>query len=222
VTRRAPAGPVRYRALMGVVYVRAHQRQLPAGLERAEQAVRMWQELARPEMVAAAANATGRVLLETGDPEGAVRWYERGWQAIEASPMPAAERTIWQVRRLHGLARAAAARREIGTARQLASDAAALMAGDAANAEHYAWIGPYLEGYLLLAERKPEAALVELQRSEVERPYIAYLIAEAHARSRSRDQARGWYERALAGANGLDPESVIVRPLASAWLAKNR
>jgi hypothetical protein len=221
-SRRASNGPLRYRALMGIVYVRAHQRQLPAGLDRAEQAVRMWQELGRADMAAAAANATGRVLLETGDPDAAVRWYERGWQAIETSSMPAAERTIWRVRRLHGLARAAAARRDLGTARQLAADASALMAGDPANAEHYAWIGPYLEGYLLLAERKPEAALVELQRSEVERPYIAYLIAEAHARSRNRIEARAWYERALAGATGLDPESVIVRPLASAWLAKNR
>lgn len=221
-SRRAPNGPLRYRALMGVVYVRAYQRQLPAGLERAEQAVRMWQELGRADMAAAAANATGRVLLETGDAGAAAGWYERGWQAIETSSIPAAERTIWQVRRLHGLARSAAARRELGTARQLAAEASALMTGDAANAEHYAWIGPYLEGYLLLAERKPEAALVELQRSEVDRPYIAYLIAEAHARSRNRDEARSWYERALAASNGLDSESVIVRPLATAWLAKNR
>lgn len=220
--RRAPAGPLRYRALMGVVYVRAYQRQLPTGLDRAEAAVRMWQEIGRVDMVAATANATARVLLETGDADGAARWYERGWQAIEASSMPAAERTIWRVRSLHGLARAAAARRELGTARQLAAEANTLMAGDAANAEHYAWIGPYLEGYLLLAERKPEAALVELQRSEVERPYIAYLIGEAHARSRSREEARAWYERALAASTGLDPESVIVRPLATAWLAKNR
>jgi tetratricopeptide (TPR) repeat protein len=221
-SRRAPNGPLRYRALMGVVYVRAYQRQLPTGLDRAEQAVRMWQELGRADMVAATSNATGRVLLETGDAEGGARWYERGWQAIEASSMPAADRTIWRVRSLHGLARAAAARRDLGTARQLAAEAAQLMAGDAANAEHYGWIGPYLEGYLLLAERRPEAALVELQRSEVERPYIAYLIAEAHARSRNRDEARPWYERALAASTGLDPESVIVRPLATAWLAKNR
>jgi len=224
--RRAAAGaspgPDRSRALLGQLYVHTYLRQLPRGLDQAELAVRMWQELGRAEQVAAAANAVGRVLLETGDAVAAAGWYERGWQAIESSDLSPAARAIWHVRYLHGMARSAAGRRELDRAETLAAEAASLMASDPANAEHYAWIGPYLTGYLHLARRRNEEAVTELRKSDLERPYIRYLLAEAYARLRDRAAAREWYQKALEAANGLEPESVIVRPLATAWLAKNR
>jgi tetratricopeptide (TPR) repeat protein len=218
----APPGMDRYRALMGIVYVRTLERRLPEGLDKAEQAVAMWTELGRADMAAAAANATGRVLLETGDPDGGERWYDRAAQIVAASSIPAAERTIWKVRELHGKARCAAARRERERADDLAIQALQLMDTDRANADHYAWIGPYLTGYLRYWGRDYAAALDSLLASDTKRPYIQFLIGDCYARRRSRDEARTWYQRALAGANGLDPESVIVRPLAEAWLEKNR
>lgn len=218
----AEPGADRYRALMGVVYVRTFERRLPEGLDHAEQAVAMWQELGRADMAAAAANATGRVLLESGDPVAAERWYERGGRIIADSALAPEQRTIWRVRELHGRARCAAARRERARADDLAIQALQLMDSDPANADHYAWIGPYLTGYLRFAERDYAAALEALTASDTERPYIQYLIAECHARRRARAEARVWYERALAGSTGLDPESVIVRPLAEDWLARNR
>ena len=218
----AQPGAELYRALMASVCLSAYERRLPQGLDRAERAVAMWQELGRADMAAAAANATGRLLLETGDPAAAEAWYTRGGQIVEASAMPPAERTIWKVRQLHGLARAAAARRETERAYQLAAEAQALMEKDTANADHYKWIGPYLTGYLLLAERRYDEALAELQSSDTERAHIRLLIADAYARKRDRANARVWYERALAAATGLDTESVLARPAAKAWLDKNR
>lgn len=218
----ARPGAERYQALMGKLYVRTYLRQLPQGLERAEQAARMWEEMGRPDMVAATSNAAGRVLLETGATTDAVAWYERGWAAVEKSSLAADKKVIWQVRELHGLARAAAQAKDLERARQLADQATALMASDPANAEHYAWIGPYLNGYLLLAERKPGEAIVELRKSDLERPYLRYLLAEAYYRARDRTAAHEWYQKALDASTGLDSESVLVRPLATAWLAKNR
>lgn len=219
---KAPPGPVRGRALLGILMVRAYQRQLPEDIDRADEAIRMWEELGNPEMVAATCNAVGRLMLETGFPEGSDGWYERGWQAIEASGLSAEERTIWKVRELHGLARGAASRRELTSARQLSEDATRLMGSDPANADHYAWIGPYLEGYLRLAERNWDDAVPEIQRSDLERPYLMLMLAEAYFRSRERDRAREWYQKALDASNGLDTESVIVRPQAAEWLARNR
>jgi tetratricopeptide (TPR) repeat protein len=91
---KASPGPVRGRALLGILMVRAYQRQLPEDIDRADEAIRMWEELGNPEMVAATCNAVGRLMLETGFPEGSDGWYERGWQAIEASGLSAEERTI--------------------------------------------------------------------------------------------------------------------------------
>ncbi len=92
----SPPGNERYRALMAIVYAHTYLRQLPQGLDRAEQAVAMWQELGRPEMAAAACNAVGRVLLETGSSGPALEWYDRGWAIVEGSTMKAEERPIWQ------------------------------------------------------------------------------------------------------------------------------
>lgn len=211
----------RSRALMGIVYVRTYLRQLPQGLERAEQAVALWQQAGRADMAASTANATARVLLETGRADDADAWYSRGLQIVEASAMKPEEKAIWRVRQLHGAARVAAQRRDIRAAQALADQAKAAMDADPANAEHYRWIYPYLIGYIRWQDRKYNDALEQLNQSETERAYIAYLIADCYARLRDRAAARTWYERALAAAAGLDAESVIVRPLASAWLAKN-
>lgn len=218
----ATPGGDRYRALMGVLYLHTYLRELPQGLDRAEESVQMWNELGRPDMVAATINAAARVQLETGSAEAAEGWYDRAWQAIQGSSMKPAERTIWQVRWLHGKARCAAAQREMERANGHADEARALMASDAANREQYAWIGPYLDGYLAVAERRYEEAIAAYQRSDLERPHIRVLLADAYARNRDRENARLWYQRALEVSTGLDSESVIARPIATAWLAKNR
>jgi len=83
---------------MGVLYLHTYLRELPQGLDRAEESVQMWNELGRPDMVAATINAAARVQLETGSAEAAEGWYDRAWQAIQGSSMKPAERTIWQVR----------------------------------------------------------------------------------------------------------------------------
>lgn len=218
----AEPGAELYRALMGRVYLSAYERKLPESLDQAERAVAMWQQLGRAEMAAAAANATARVLLETGDANAGESWYRRGGELVAGSTLSSGQRTIWRVRELHGLARCAAQRRETERAEQLAAEARSLMDGDAANAEHYGWIGPYLTGYLRLAERRYDEAIAELQASDTERAHIRLLIADAYARKRDRANARAWYERALAAATALDPEAVVVRPAARAWLDKNR
>lgn len=215
------AGNERYRALMSVVYAHTYLRQLPQGLDRAEEAVAMWQGLGRPEMAAAACNAVGRVLLETGSSGPALEWYDRGWGIVQGSSMKAEERPIWQVRHLHGAARVAAQRRETRKAQTLADEAKSVMDSDAANAEHYKWIYPYLIGYLRWQDKRYDEAIEQLTKSETDRAYIQYLIADSYARLRQTENARAWFGKALASASGLDPESAIVRPLAAAWLAKN-
>jgi len=215
-------GADRSRALMSILNVETYLRRLPEGLDKAEQAARMWGEMGRADMVAGTFNAAGRVLLETGEAEAAESWYERGWQAIQVSNMPAEERTIWQVRWLHGLSRCAAMRRDSERANSLADQARALMDADTANKDHYAWIGPYLDGYLALAQRRYEDAIADFKKSDLTRPHLMMLLGEAYARNRDRADAREWYQKALTAATGIDTESVIVRPAATEWLSKNK
>ncbi len=217
----APPGPDRARAWMGLFYVHAYLRDLPAGRDRAEQTIAMWQELGRGDLAAATANAIARVMLETGRTDDAETWYEQGGQLADGSSLKPEEKVIWRVRRLHGLARVAAAKRDIRKATSLAEEARVLMDSDPANADHYKWIYPYLIGYIRWQDRKYAEAIDQLQQSETDRAFIAYLLADCYARQRDRAAARSWYEKALADSSGLDAESVIVRPLANAWLARN-
>lgn len=217
-------GMDRYRSLMGMFFLKSYERKVTDGVSRVEQAVAMWQELGRTDMAVAACNAAGRVFLETGDPDAGESWYQAGWNLVLDSKIAPEERTLWQVRMLHGTARAAAARRDFSRADSLVAQAKGLMDQDGGNAEHYAWIYPYLKAYVELSRRDPDAAIANLQAvppKEMDRPYLQFLMAEAYSRKRDREAARLWYERALAHSTGLDPETVIVRPLAAAWLAKN-
>ena len=131
-----------------------------------------------------------RVLLETGDADTAEAWYRRGGEIVAASALATDQRTIWRVRELHGLARSAAQRREVERANLLAAEAHALMESDPANAEHYRWIGPYLLGYLRIAERRYDEAIELLQKSATARANIPLLLAVSFARKRDKPKGR--------------------------------
>ncbi len=217
----APAGD-RQRALMGLFYVRAYDRQAVQGLSHVEEAITSWTAEGRADMVAATANAAGRVLLESGEPALAESWYRRGGAAVAASSLAAEQKSLWRIRELHGLTRAAAQRGDGRRTEQLLVEVRTAIEADLANAEHYQWTWPYLVGYVRLLERRYDEAIAELRQSDTERPHVRMLIAEAYARKRDRASAREWYQRAQDAATGLDAESVVVRPAARAWLERNR
>lgn len=214
----APPGFPRHRALLAYPMTHAYARTLPEGSDRFEQAIAMWRELGRPDMAAAVGNAAGRVFLETGSPAAGRAWYDRAWRIVEDSSLAEERKVIWRVRHLHALARVAAQQGDLDSADRLSGEAAALEHTDPANAEHYAWIQPYLTGYLHLARRRYDAALHDLQASDLERPFIRYLIGRASESLGRLDEARAWFEKAVAGSVSFDTEAVIVRPLAEEWL----
>lgn len=214
-------GSERWWALMGIFYLRALEGRPQEGLPEAEAALEVWAKANRPDMMAATTNAVARVLLELADPASGEAWYRRGGEIVAASTLPEEDKVLWRVRELHGLARAAAKRGDLKLARKRAADAKRLMDADPKNADHYAWISPYLEGYLRLYEKNYEGAIEELLKSDTERAGIRLLIAEAYFRKKDRQNARMWYRKALEAVTGLDPESVIAGPAARAWLEKN-
>ena len=58
---------------------------------------------------AEAANALGRLYLETGDPASAKRWYQTGYEQARRQPAePGSQLALWKFRWLHAQARIAA------------------------------------------------------------------------------------------------------------------
>lgn len=218
----AAPGFQRHNALMGYLYTHAYTRTLPTGADRIEQAIEMWKAQGPLWMAAATCNAAGRVFLETGQVEEGKGWYERGWKIIEGADMPAKDKIIWKVRYLHALSRIAARGGDFDRAWGFAEEARKLMDSDPDQADHYAWVYPYLLGYIHLEQGEYDRALEEYQKSNTDRPFIQLEIARAYAAKGDLEKARLWFGKVLESATGLGTEEVISRPLAQEWLSQER
>ncbi len=86
----------------------------------------------RPAGAAAAANALGRLYLETGDLKKARQWYQTGYEMSRRQPdEPASQLALWELRWLHAQGRIAARAGDAATARRHLDAARQLVAADA-------------------------------------------------------------------------------------------
>jgi tetratricopeptide (TPR) repeat protein len=165
---------------------------------------------------AEAANALGRLLLETGDVAGARRWYQTGYEQARRQPSePGAQLALWKFRWLHAQARIAA--REGKPADTLLRDVRELVAGSKELADQAPAVA-YLEGYVALERRDPKAALPALARADQTDPFILMLIARAHEQLKQRAAARETWQKVMA-LNGHSLQNALARPAARAALA---
>jgi tetratricopeptide (TPR) repeat protein len=165
---------------------------------------------------AEAANALGRLLLETGDFAGARRWYQTGDEQARRQPSaPGSQLALWKFRWLHAQARIAA--REGKPADTLLRDVRALVAGSKELADQAPAVA-YLEGYVALERRDPKAALPALARADQTDPFILMLMARAHEQLKQRAAARETWQKVMA-LNGHSLQNALARPAARAALA---
>jgi tetratricopeptide (TPR) repeat protein len=165
---------------------------------------------------AEAANALGRLLLETGDYAGARRWYQTGYEQARRQPAePGSQLTLWKFRWLHAQARIAA--REGKPADALHREIRALVAESKEIADEAPAVA-YLEGYIALYRKDPKAALSALARADQDDPFILMLIARAHEQLKQRTAARETWKRVLT-LNGHSLQNALARPAARAALA---
>jgi tetratricopeptide (TPR) repeat protein len=165
---------------------------------------------------AEAANALGRLLLETGDFAGARRWYQTGYEQARRQPSePGSQLALWKFRWLHAQARIAA--REGKPADTLLRDVRELVAGSKELADQAPAVA-YLEGYVALERRDPKAALPALARADQTDPFILMLIARAHEQLEQRAAARETWQKVMA-LNGHSLQNALARPAARAALA---
>jgi tetratricopeptide (TPR) repeat protein len=168
---------------------------------------------------AEAANALGRLYLETGESRDARRWYETGYEQARRQPEePGSQLTLWKFRWLHAQARiavregkpTAAILREVralvGSSKELSAEAPAVA---------------YLEGYVALYQKEPKAALAALTNADQDDPFILMLVARAHEQLKQRDAARQTWQRVLT-LNGHSLQNALARPAARDALARNR
>jgi tetratricopeptide (TPR) repeat protein len=175
--------------------------------------------IAKPDFEAAAgvANELARIELESGDIDGAAKWYKTGYDTVmRKQDMKDADKNLWVFRWAHAQARIAARRGQADEAQKQV--AAAKVALEKANNPDQARFFPYLTGYVAFYRGDYKAAVEELEKASQDDPFILVLLAQSYEKAGDSARAKDYYRKVM-GNNGHNPPNAFARPLARKKLA---
>lgn len=163
------------------------------------------------------ANEMGRIALESGDLDGAFKWYQIGHEmALRKPSLEDTYKNLWEFRWAHAQARIAARRGQAAEAqKQVAAAKAAL--DKAKNPEQERFF-PYLTGYVAFYLSDYKTAIVDLQKADLRDPFILALLGQAYEKSGDPAQAMDCFGKVMT-ANNHSPANAFARPLARKKLA---
>jgi tetratricopeptide (TPR) repeat protein len=160
-------------------------------------------------------NAIGRINLENGRTEEALKAYQKGYESVPASKLPEDQKQTWLGRLHHGKARTLArmgkhaeAWAEVETVRKMI-----VQGGEAGRQYWQAY--HYLAGYAKLEAGEHAAALEHLLQADPKDPFHTLLLARAYEKVGRTADAKKAYERIVESK-----WAGIERPLAYAEAKK--
>ena len=169
----------------------------------------------RPAGAAAAANALGRLYLETGDVKKARQWYQTGYEMARRQPdEPASQLALWELRWLHAQGRIAARARDAASARGHLAAAQQLIATTPALKDQEP-TAAYLAGYVALYTGDIASARSELAKTDQRDPFNLMLQAEAAEKAGDTAAAEVFWKQILT-LNGHGLQHALSRPVAQA------
>lgn len=169
------------------------------------------------EGAAGVANELARIMLESGDIDGAARWYKTGYDtAMRKADMKEADKNLWAFRWAHAQARIAARRGKGEEAQKQVAIAKAAL--DKANNPDQAVFFPYLTGYVAYYGGDYKTAITDLSKANQEDPFILVLLAQAYEKTGKAARAKEYYQKTMA-INSHAPTTAYARPLARKKLA---
>jgi len=219
--RLAPTPQNKATALRAMAMSYAFERDCQGAIPYASQASDVYLSVDDFYNAGEAANEVARVCIDAGRFDAASTWYEKGRELGLREPnISPARRDLWEFRTEHARGRIAARRGDkAGAERHVAAAKAILDRGviDADQAQYF----PYLVGYVALYTGDYQAALAELQKTSARDPFFLCLIAETFEKLGKPDEAKDYYRKALAIANGHNPPNAYARPLAKQKLGQS-
>jgi tetratricopeptide (TPR) repeat protein len=175
--------------------------------------------LAKPdyEGAAGAANELARIQLESGDIDGAAKWYKLGYDtALRKPDLKDTDKALWDFRWEHAQARIAARRGQKDEAQKHV--AAAKAALDKANNPQQAEYFPYLTGYVAFYGGDYKTAITELTKANQDDPFILVLLAQSYEKSGNKAKAKEFHQKIMT-INSHNPTNAFARPVAKKALA---
>lgn len=171
------------------------------------------QSAGRPAAAAGAANALGRLYLETGDVKKARQWYQTGYEMARRQPdEPASQLALWELRWLHAQGRIAA-RSHDGTSARRHLEAARKLVARTPTLKDEGPTVAYLAGYVALYTGDVATARAELANADGRDPFNLMLQAEAAEKAGDAAAARGYWAQILT-LYGHGLQHALSRPVA--------
>lgn len=160
------------------------------------------------------ADEAARVCIDAGDLETALKWYRKGHDAGLKEPEIKPDRAdLWEFRWEHAQARIAARRGNKVEAQKHVAAAKAILDKDAQMAQAQAVFYPYLTGYVAFYTGDYRAAVEELQKANLNDPFIDCLLGQAYEKLGDNGHAMELYRKA-AGTTAHNPPAAFARPFA--------
>jgi tetratricopeptide (TPR) repeat protein len=163
-------------------------------------------------------NSIGRIHLENGRLDAALKAYEKGYESVPGSSLPEDQKQLWLGRLEHGRCRVLAklGKHEEAWANALKVKKMIDDGGEAAKQYLPAW--HYLVGYLKLEAGDHAAAIAELTQIEARDPFQELLLARAYDGKGARGDAQKAY-RAVVESKQNSIERALAYPEAKKKLA---
>jgi tetratricopeptide (TPR) repeat protein len=150
-------------------------------------------------------NSIGRINLENGRLDEAMKAYEKGYESVPGSGLPEDQKQVWLGRLHHGRCRVLA---KMGKHEEAWAGALTIkkMIDDGGEAgKQYIPAYHYLAGYLKLEAGDWKAAAEELKQANPQDPFHQLLLARAYDRLGDKENAKKAYEAVVASQqNGLE------------------
>ena len=158
------------------------------------------------------ANEAARMLLESGDINGAEKWYRLGHETIlKKTDLADKDKDLWEFRWHSAEARIAARRGDKAEAQKHA-DAGKALIDKGTNPEQAQYV-PYVYGYNAFYAGDYKTAIDEFSKSNPNDPFNLVMIAQAYDKLGDKAKAKEYYEKVLA-SNAHNPTNAYARPIA--------
>jgi tetratricopeptide (TPR) repeat protein len=150
-------------------------------------------------------NSIARINLENGRLEEAMKAYEKGYESVPGSSLPADQKQIWLGRLEHGRCRVLARMGKHEEAWAGAQKVRKMIDDGGEAGKQFLPAYHYLTGYLKLEAGDAKAALEELKQADPQNPFHTLLLGRACEKTGDKEGARKAYQAILdSKQNGLE------------------
>ncbi len=145
-------------------------------------------------------NSIARVYLENGQPEEAVKYYEKGYATVPDSSIDDMQKKIWLGRLHHGKGRALAKMGKYEEAWKEAEIIKKMIDEGGEQGQQFVPSYHYLAGYLKLESGDYQAAIEHLKQTDLTDPFHQLLLARAYEKAGDKANAEKVYQEIVSSS----------------------